>query len=62
MLKAPRGGIAEEEMSSAKSEDKATTSNESTTNNQVEGVEEGDIVVVKDGFIFYCKRPKHYSC
>lgn len=55
LLKAPRGGIAEEEMSSAKSEDKATTSNESTTNNQVEGVEEGDIVVVKDGFIFTAK-------
>lgn len=45
---------------SAKSEDKATANNESTTNNQVEGVEEGDIVVVKDGFIFTAKD-QHYS-
>ncbi|WEA39700.1 beta-propeller domain-containing protein [Lysinibacillus fusiformis] len=56
LLKAPRGEIREEETSlSAKSEDKATANNESTTNNQVEGVEEGDIVVVKDGFIFTAK-------
>ncbi|MFB7159662.1 beta-propeller domain-containing protein [Lysinibacillus sp. NPDC056232] len=39
----------------AKSEDKASTSNSSTTNNQVEGVEEGDIVVVKDGYIYAVK-------
>ncbi len=39
----------------AKSEDKASLSNSSTTNNQVEGVEEGDIVVVKDGFIYAVK-------
>ncbi|MFF2179502.1 beta-propeller domain-containing protein [Lysinibacillus sp. NPDC058147] len=36
----------------AKSEDKASADSSSTTNNQVEGVEEGDIVVVKDGFIY----------
>ena len=39
----------------AKSEDKASADNSSTTNNQVEGVEEGDIVVVKDGFIYAVK-------
>ncbi|MFJ6211586.1 beta-propeller domain-containing protein [Lysinibacillus sp. NPDC092081] len=39
----------------AKSEDKASVDNSSTTNNQVEGVEEGDIVVVKDGFIYAVK-------
>jgi len=38
-----------------KSEDKASADNSSTTNNQVEGVEEGDIVVVKDGFIYSVK-------
>ncbi|WP_155592508.1 beta-propeller domain-containing protein [Lysinibacillus cavernae] len=45
----------EESADSAKSESKATANNESTTNNQVEGVEEGDIVVVKDGFIYTAK-------
>ncbi|MGE7948842.1 beta-propeller domain-containing protein [Lysinibacillus sp. NPDC093688] len=39
----------------AKSEDKASSNNSSTTNNQVEGVEEGDIVVVKDGYIYAVK-------
>ncbi|MEY9980261.1 beta-propeller domain-containing protein [Lysinibacillus sp. RC79] len=39
----------------ASSEDKASSNNASTTNNQVEGVEEGDIVVVKDGFIYAVK-------
>ncbi|MFJ8088360.1 beta-propeller domain-containing protein [Lysinibacillus sp. NPDC095746] len=39
----------------AKSEDKASADKSSTTNNQVEGVEEGDIVVVKDGFIYAVK-------
>lgn len=39
----------------AKSEDKASANSSSTTNNQVEGVEEGDIVVVKDGFIYAVK-------
>ncbi|KOP69458.1 hypothetical protein AMS59_23210 [Lysinibacillus sp. FJAT-14745] len=39
----------------AKSDDKASADNSSTTNNQVEGVEEGDIVVVKDGFIYAVK-------
>lgn len=38
-----------------KSEDKASSNNSSTTNNQVEGVEEGDIVVVKDGYIYAVK-------
>lgn len=32
-----------------------STGGESTTNNQVEGVEEGDIVVVKDGIIYAAK-------
>lgn len=45
----------EESLQSTASEDKATANNESTTNNQVEGVEEGDIVVVKDGFIYNAK-------
>ncbi|MCM0624581.1 beta-propeller domain-containing protein [Lysinibacillus sp. OL1_EC] len=45
----------EESLQSTASEDKATANNESTTNNQVEGVEEGDIVVVKDGFIYTAK-------
>lgn len=36
-------------------EDKATANSESSTNNQVEGVEEGDIVVVKDGYIYAIK-------
>ena len=39
----------------AKSEDKASSNDSSTTNNQVEGVEEGDIVVVKDGYIYAVK-------
>ncbi|MGE7675967.1 beta-propeller domain-containing protein [Lysinibacillus sp. NPDC094403] len=39
----------------ASREDKASTNNASTTNNQVEGVEEGDIVVVKGGFIYAVK-------
>ncbi|MGE7691732.1 beta-propeller domain-containing protein [Lysinibacillus sp. NPDC097214] len=39
----------------AKSEDKASSNNSSTTNNQVEGVEEGDIVVVKDDYIYAVK-------
>ena len=56
LLTTQRVEIREEEMAaSTQSEDKATANNESTTNNQVEGVEEGDIVVVKDGFIFTAK-------
>lgn len=48
MLTTQRVEIREEESAqNATSEDKATANNESTTNNQVEGVEEGDIVVVK---------------
>ena len=56
MLTTQRVEIREEESAqNATSEDKATANNESTTNNQVEGVEEGDIVVVKDGFIYTAK-------
>lgn len=36
-------------------ESKSTAGGESTTNNQVEGVEEGDIVVVKNGIIYAAK-------
>ncbi|MFJ7668650.1 beta-propeller domain-containing protein [Lysinibacillus sp. NPDC097195] len=44
------------EDSSSSSKDSASLAdNASTTNNQVEGVEEGDIVVVKDGFIYAIK-------
>jgi len=44
------------EDSASSSKDSASSSNNaSTTNNQVEGVEEGDIVVVKDGFIYAIK-------
>ncbi|MFC9542439.1 beta-propeller domain-containing protein [Lysinibacillus sp. NPDC056959] len=39
---------------SAKDE-KSSANDSSTTNNQVEGVEEGDIVVVKDGYIYAVK-------
>ncbi|MGE8037748.1 beta-propeller domain-containing protein [Lysinibacillus sp. NPDC093692] len=39
----------------ASREDKASAKDSSTTNNQVEGVEEGDIVVVKDGYIYAVK-------
>ncbi|WP_341301450.1 beta-propeller domain-containing protein [Lysinibacillus sp. FSL H8-0500] len=46
---------SEQSAPSASSEDKASTANESSTNNQVEGVEEGDIVVVKDGYIYSIK-------
>ncbi|WP_369354266.1 beta-propeller domain-containing protein [Lysinibacillus capsici] len=56
LLTTQRVEIREEEsLQSTASEDKATANNESTTNNQVEGVEEGDIVVVKDGFIYTAK-------
>ncbi|WP_342545734.1 beta-propeller domain-containing protein [Lysinibacillus sp. FSL K6-4013] len=56
LLTTQRVEIREEESAqNATSEDKATANNESTTNNQVEGVEEGDIVVVKDGFIYTAK-------
>ena len=56
MLTTQRVEIREDESAqSSASEDKATANNESTTNNQVEGVEEGDIVVVKDGFIYTAK-------
>ncbi|MFJ7731366.1 beta-propeller domain-containing protein [Lysinibacillus sp. NPDC097231] len=50
-----KGREYEESAPVAKSEDKASMSNASTTNNQVEGVEEGDIVVVKDGYIYAVK-------
>lgn len=44
------------EDSASSSKDSASLAdNASTTNNQVEGVEEGDIVVVKDGFIYAIK-------
>ncbi|KOS63094.1 beta-propeller domain-containing protein [Lysinibacillus agricola] len=46
----------EASVETARSEDKASANNASTTNNQVEGVEEGDIVVVKDGFIYAVKN------
>ncbi|WP_375199974.1 beta-propeller domain-containing protein [Lysinibacillus sp. RS11] len=39
----------------ASNEEKASAKDASTTNNQVEGVEEGDIVVVKDDFIYAVK-------
>lgn len=56
LLTTQRVEIREDESAqSSASEDKATANNESTTNNQVEGVEEGDIVVVKDGFIYTAK-------
>ncbi|UUV24885.1 MULTISPECIES: beta-propeller domain-containing protein [Lysinibacillus] len=56
LLTTQRVEIREDEsLQSAASEDKATANNESTTNNQVEGVEEGDIVIVKDGFIYTAK-------
>lgn len=60
LLSTQRVGIREEEKAdsatSSAVEDNATANNnESTTNNQVEGVEEGDIVVVKEGFIYSAK-------
>lgn len=56
LLTTQRVGWREEEKAeSTASEDKATANNESTTNNQVDGVEEGDVVVVKDGFIYSVK-------
>ncbi|MBG9456979.1 hypothetical protein ABE61_24135 [Lysinibacillus sphaericus] len=36
-------------------DEKSSSNDSSTTNNQVEGVEEGDIVVVKDGYIYAVK-------
>lgn len=39
----------------AAKDEKSSANDSSTTNNQVEGVEEGDIVVVKDGYIYAVK-------
>jgi len=39
-----------------KADSPSVSSNSSMTNNQVEGVEEGDLVVVKDGFIYSVKE------
>ena len=50
----PEMGILEDSASSSK-DSASSTNSSSTTNNQVEGVEEGDIVVVKDGFIYAIK-------
>ncbi|QGG49798.1 beta-propeller domain-containing protein [Lysinibacillus pakistanensis] len=40
----------------SKADSPSVSSNSSMTNNQVEGVEEGDLVVVKDGFIYSVKE------
>lgn len=50
----PEINVLEDSASSSK-DSAPVADNSSTTNNQVEGVEEGDIVVVKDGFIYSIK-------